>query len=58
VRLIEYANVPRTIGSVVSRGLASMHELDTVLGTEDLFDLVEIISVDCHNQNLLNKRET
>jgi hypothetical protein len=34
-----------------------MHELDTVLGTEDLFDLLELIAVNNHNQNLLNKRE-
>jgi hypothetical protein len=50
--------VPSILGTVVSRGFASFHELDTVYGTQDLFDMLEVISVDNHNQNLMNKRET
>lgn len=41
----------------MSRRLATLHELDTVLSTEDLFDLLEIIAVDDYNQHLMNKRE-
>ena len=55
--MIDYANVPRPIGTVVSSGFATLHELDTVLGTQDLFDLLEIISVNNYNQNLMNKRD-
>jgi hypothetical protein len=33
-----------------------MHELDTVYGLEDLYDLLEILTVDTHNRRLL-KRE-
>ena len=55
MRLLEYVNVPPAIGAVVSRGLATLHELDTVYGTEDLYDLVEILTIDTHNTNLLNK---
>jgi hypothetical protein len=47
--------VPRPIGAVVSRGLASLHELDTVYGTPDLYDMLEIITVDAHNQRVMNK---
>jgi 4-diphosphocytidyl-2C-methyl-D-erythritol kinase len=55
VRLIDYANVPRSIGTVVSRRLATLHELDTVYGTADLHDMIEIIAVDAHNQRLANQ---
>ena len=55
--LAEYRNVPRTIGAVVSARLATLVELDTVLGLSDLYDLLEIMSVDGYNQRLLNKRQ-
>lgn len=57
MRLLDYANVPASIGTVVSMHLATLHELDTVYGTQDLFDLVEIISVDTHNRNLLAQQK-
>jgi hypothetical protein len=47
--------VPGTIGTVVSKGLATLHELDTVYGTQDMYDMLEIIAVDTHNQNIINK---
>lgn len=46
--------MPRIIGTIISHGFASMAELDTCYGTEDLFDMLEIISVDSHNQHILN----
>jgi hypothetical protein len=48
-------NVPRTLGTIISAGKASMVELDTVLGTEDAYDLLEIISTDMYNQYVVNK---
>lgn len=42
---------------VVSAGKATLAELSSVYGLEDLYDLIEIINVDAHNQRLLNKRE-
>jgi hypothetical protein len=36
----------------VSSRLATLHELSTVYGTEDLYDLLEILTVDAHNQRL------
>ena len=48
--LIEYANVPPTLATVISARLATLHELDTVYGLRDLWDMLEINTVDNHNQ--------
>lgn len=53
----EYVNVPRTIGAVISSRLATMAEIETVLGMEDIYDLLEIITVDAHNKQIANKSE-
>lgn len=55
----QYANVSRTIGAVVSSRLASLAELQTIYGSEDLADMIEILAVDAANQRLVmqqNKR--
>lgn len=44
------------IGTIVSSGRATLHELDTVYSIEDAYDLLEVIVVDSHNQRVL--RET
>jgi len=41
------------MGAVISRGLATMYELDVSLSTEDLYDLIEIIAVDAYNQKVM-----
>lgn len=35
-------------------GLATLHELDTVYGTEDLWDLLEVHTVQTFNRSILN----
>jgi len=40
----------------MTTGLATLHELDTVYGTEDLWWLLEVHTVDQHNQNLIQQR--
>lgn len=35
--------------------MATLHELDTVYGVEDMWDLMEIITVDRHNAELANQ---
>jgi hypothetical protein len=45
--------VPSDIGAVVSSGLATLHELDTVYGLEDLYNLLEIAMVDAYNRHKL-----
>jgi hypothetical protein len=49
-------NVPRSIAAVISSGLATMADLSTVLGVEDLCDLIEIARVNGHNQRIMAKR--
>jgi len=41
---------------VVSAGKATLHELDTVYGLEDLCDMLEIIAVDIHNRRVMAKK--
>lgn len=43
------------IGAVVSRKMATLHELDTVYGSQDLYDMMEIIAVDDYNERQLSK---
>ena len=46
--------MPRAVAVVVSSRLASLAELDTALGAEDLQDLLEIACIDAHNQRIAN----
>lgn len=46
--------MPATIGTVISSRLATLTELQTVYGVHDLYDMLEIISVDRYNHKLLN----
>lgn len=41
------------IGLIVSRNLATLHELQTVYSYEDALDLAEIIIVNNYNDDLL-----
>ncbi len=52
--MINYVNVPQSIGRVLSSGMASLCELDTVLGCSDLYMMMEVIAVDDYNQALMN----
>ncbi|EQA6838225.1 transcription elongation factor GreA [Salmonella enterica subsp. diarizonae serovar 65:(k):z] len=53
--MVDYVNVPRTIATVISSGKASKAELDSVLGVQDLWDLLEIIQVDAHNERVMQE---
>jgi len=59
--LLEYPNVPRLIGNVISSGKATLHECETIYSTEDLYFLLEVVSVDAHNKaaahRYLSKRD-
>jgi len=46
-------NLPIAIGVVVSSRLATLDELDTVYGSEDLYDFLEILAIDSHNEGLI-----
>lgn len=43
---------------VVTARLATLHELQTVYGLQDLWDLLEIQSVDTYNQNLIQQEQS
>lgn len=47
--MIRYVNVPHSIASVISSGLATYTELSSTLSLEDAWDLLEISSVDAYN---------
>lgn len=55
VGLVSSPNVPRTIAAAVSAKVTTLHELQTVYGLEDLYDLLEVAIVDAHNQSLMMK---
>ncbi|EAQ4379505.1 transcription elongation factor GreA [Salmonella enterica subsp. enterica serovar Javiana] len=55
--MVDYVNVPRTIATVISSGKASKVELDSVLGVQDLWDLLEIIHVDAHNERVMQETQ-
>lgn len=44
------------IGAVVSGHPEMLHQLDSVLGSEDLYDLFEVIVIDAKNRRTLEKR--
>lgn len=53
---MSYPNLSPIIGAVISSRLATLNELQTVYGTEDLFDLYEVILVKLHNENVIYNR--
>lgn len=50
-------NVPGSIARVVSRGKASLYELQTHFGSEDLHNLLEIIAVDSYNEHAMSEQK-
>ena len=53
--LADYVKVPKTIATVLSSGMATLTELSTTLGTEDLWWLLEISTVDSYNKMVINR---
>ena len=48
--------MPVKIGAAISAGKATLHELQTVYGIEDLETIVEILVVDSRNQRKLTQK--
>lgn len=48
--LLDYPNVPATIGMVLSKDPALIVQLSTCLSVEDLHDMIEVLLVDAHNE--------
>ena len=51
----EYLNLPAVIGTLLSKRMATLHELDTVYGVQDVYDMLEVITVDDYNNALANR---
>ena len=54
VGLVNYANVPRIIGTLISSRLTTLDQLQSVYGVQDAYDLLEVLSVDAHNEQVAN----
>ncbi|PTQ70291.1 transglycosylase [Pseudomonas sp. GV071] len=53
--MVEYLNLPRTVATCISSRLATLHELDSVYGLEDMWWLLEVNTVDSHNTMIANQ---
>jgi hypothetical protein len=42
--------MPRVIAIIVGAGKATLHELQTVYGVKDAYDLLEVIAIDSENE--------
>ena len=54
--LLDCVNVPPTIYMAISGRPELLGPLSTVLGLEDLHDILEVLRVDAHNQRIIDKR--
>jgi len=50
-----YQNVTNVVGTLISSGKCTLHELETVYGLEDAYDMLEVVIVDSYNQALANQ---
>jgi hypothetical protein len=51
---VAYTNTPGIIAALVSSRLATLNELQTVLGPYDAYRLLEIHMIDQHNTAVIN----
>lgn len=54
--MIEYPHVTPMVGVVVSKGLATLLELQTSYSFEDLCDMYEIVAVNNYNESLFYEK--
>ena len=45
------------IARVISAKYATLHELQSVYGAEDLYNLLEIVAVENYNTNIMNRED-
>lgn len=53
--LATYANVTSAIGVLLSTRMATLHELDTVYGMADAYNMLEVVQVDDYNKALMQQ---
>jgi hypothetical protein len=49
-------NLSAIIATLLSKRMATLHELDTVYGVRDVYDMLEVVTVDDYN-NALSRQE-
>lgn len=52
--MIRYENVPAIIATLTSARLATLHELQTVYGPQDAYNMLEIHMIDQFNSRVLH----
>ncbi|MGU3662190.1 hypothetical protein [Methylobacterium fujisawaense] len=45
------------IGTVIGSGKATLYELQTVYGVRDLYNMLEVITIDAHNAQVMALKE-
>ncbi|MDR1311996.1 MAG: transcription elongation factor GreA [Burkholderiaceae bacterium] len=52
-RLASYVNVPLVVAIAIANKKATLIELQTVYGIEDLYDMMEMIAVESYNRGVM-----
>lgn len=55
IALAEYLNLPAVTATLISKRIATLHELDTVYGVRDAYDMLEVVTIDDYNAALVNQ---
>ena len=53
--MVDYGNIPRTIGALISADKATLHECDTVYSVEDVYLMLEVVVIDAHNKRVADE---
>ena len=48
-------NISAPIATLLSKRMATLHELDTVYGVRDVYDMLEVVTIDDYNKALVNQ---
>ncbi len=48
-------NISAPIATLLSKRMATLHELDTVYGVQDVYDMLEVVTIDDYNNALANR---
>ncbi|WP_096978835.1 hypothetical protein [Escherichia coli] len=56
-KMVSPVNIPPTINAIICSGKASYTELQNVLSVRDMYNLLEIISVETFNRRVWQKHQ-
>ena len=48
-------NISAPIATLLSKRMSTLHELDTVYGVRDVYDMLEVVTIDDYNNALANR---